>query len=63
MEIEKYIMNKHTIAGREIKISDAIKREIESDFKYILSLKKSGLNLFFTDIDKIKEIILEELNK
>ena len=29
---------------------------------YMLSLKKDGLNLFFTDIDKIKEKLLEELN-
>ena len=33
-----------------------------SDFKYLLSLKKNGLNLFFTDIDKIKKIMLEELD-
>ena len=38
------------------------KREIINDLKYILSLKESGLNLFFTDIDKIKEQMLNELN-
>ena len=60
--IEKYVKSKHTISGKYVRISDAVKREILDDFQYMLSLKKDGLNLFFTDIDKIKEIMLEELN-
>lgn len=60
--IKKYIKNRHTISGKEIVVSSAVKREIINDFKYILSLKESGLNLFFTDIDKIKEQMLNELN-
>ena len=59
--IEKYVKSKHTIDGKVVKISDAVKREILDDFQYMLSLKIEGLNLFFTDIDKIKEIIFEEL--
>jgi len=59
--IEKYVKSKHTIDGKVVRISDAVKREILDDFQYMLSLKIEGLNLFFTDIDKIKEIILEEL--
>lgn len=59
--IKKYIKNKHTISGKEIIVSSAVKREIVNDFKYVLSLKESGLNLFFTDIDKIKEQMLREL--
>lgn len=61
--IEKYIKNKHIIDGKIIKVSNPIKSEILDNFKYILSLKKEGLNLFFTDIDKIKEIMLEELKE
>ena len=59
--IEKYVKSKHTIDGRVVVISDAVKREILDDFQYMLGLKKSGRNLFFTDIDKIKEMMLEEL--
>ena len=29
----------------------------------LLKLKSKGINLFFTDIDRIKEIMLEEINK
>lgn len=60
--IEKYVKSKHSIDGRYIRISKYIEKEIIDDFRYILSLKKDGLNLFFTDIDKIKEEMLEELN-
>ncbi len=59
--LEKYIDSSYTIDGREIFIAPAIRREILSSFKYMLSLKSKGLNLFFTDIDKIREIMNEEL--
>ena len=59
--LEKYIQSRHTIDGKFIKISSAVEKEIIDDFEYMLSLKSSGLNLFFTDIDKIKEIMFEEL--
>ena len=60
--LEKYVQSKHTIDGRFIKISTLVEREIINDFKYMLSLKSNGLNLFFTDIDEIKQIMLEELS-
>ena len=59
--LEKYIQSGHTIDGKLIKISSAVEKEIIDNFEYMLSLKSSGLNLFFTDIDYIKNLILEEL--
>ena len=59
--LEKYIESRHTIDGKFIKISSAVEREILDDFEYMLSLKSSGLNLFFTDIDYIKGLMLSEL--
>lgn len=59
--LEKYIQSRHTIDGKFIKISSAVEKEIIDDFEYMLSLKSSGLNLFFTDIDYIKNLMLEEL--
>ena len=61
--LEKYIQSRHTIDGKYIKISSAIEREIVDDLEYMLSLKSTGLNLFFTDIDFIKNVMLEELEK
>ena len=59
--LEKYISHVHTMKdGKPLKVIDSLKEEITNDFKYMMSLKKSGINLFFTDIDRIKEIMLEE---
>ena len=58
--LEKYIQSRHTIDGKFIKISSAVEKEIIDDFEYMLSLKSSGLNLFFTDIDSIKSQLLKE---
>ena len=60
--LEKYIESKHTIDGKYIKVSSHLEREIINNFLYTLSLKEEGLNLFFTDIDKIKQIMLEEIS-
>ena len=59
--LEKYIQSRHTIDGKFIKVSSAVEKEIIDDFEYMLSLKSSGLNLFFTDIDYIKNLMIEEL--
>lgn len=56
--LEKYIDHVHTINGVSIKVVDSIKDEILINFKKMLKL--NGVNLFFTDIDKIKAILLEE---
>ena len=58
--LEKYIDHVHTINGVPIKVVDSIKDEILINFKKMLKLKLNGINLFFTDIDKIKAILLEE---
>ena len=59
--IKKYVKSKHTIDGKHVRISTAVQREIIDNFQYMLSLKKEGLNLFFTDIDSIKEKMLDDL--
>ena len=59
--LEKYIQNRHTINGKVVKVPSAVCKEILNNFKYMLSLKENGLNLFFTDIDSIKSQLLKEL--
>ena len=61
--LEKYIDHPHTIDGKPLKVINTLKKEILDNFKYLMELKKSGINLFFPDIDKIKEIMLKESNK
>ena len=49
--------------GRIVKIPTAVQREIIDDLEYMLSLKRNGLNLFFTDIDYIKKVISKEIKR
>lgn len=61
--LEKYIDHPHIVDGKPLKVIDTLKEEILGNFKYLIALKKEGRNLFFTDIDKIKEIMLNELKE
>ena len=61
--LEKYIDHVHTINGKPLKVIDSVRDEIFANFKYLLALKKQGTNLFFTDIDYIKNVMLEESKK
>ena len=59
--LEKYIDHPHTINGAPVRVADNLKDEILDNFNLLLALKKLEINLSFTDIDKIKEKILEKL--
>ncbi len=60
--LEKYIDHPHMVNGHPLKVVDNLKSEILNNFIYLQFLKNKGNNLFFTDIDKIKEQMLDELN-
>lgn len=61
--LEKYIDHPHIVDGKPLKVIDGLKNEILDNFRYLLSMKNRGNNLFFTDIDKIKKMMLKELEK
>ena len=60
--LEKYIDHPHIINGNPLKVIDSLKEEILNNFKYMISMKKEGRNLFFSDIDKLKETMMSENN-
>ena len=60
--LEKYIDHPHMENGAPVRVQDNLKKEILANFNSLLAMKKKGKNLFFPDIDKIKEIMLDELN-
>ena len=60
--LEKYIDHPHIINGKPLKVIDSLKEEILNNFKYMISMKKEGRNLFFSDIDKLKETMMSENN-
>lgn len=59
--LKKYIDHIHTIDGEPAKIPETLGKIILENFKNLLKLKRKGINLFFTDIDKIKKQMEEEL--
>ena len=61
--IEKYIDHVHTINGIPLSVPTDLQNEIENLFKNMIDLKNRGTNLFFADIDKLKEKMLNELNQ
>ena len=58
--LEKYIDHIHTYRGVPVKIKEPLQNKILSNFNRLLHLKKKGINLFFTDIDKIKKMMEKE---
>ncbi len=60
---EKYIAHVHTVNCVPAKVGSILKDEILSKFNNLLKLHDRGIDLFFSDIDKIKKMMLEELNK
>lgn len=61
--LEKYIDHVHKIDDKPARVPETLERKIVYKFKELLKLKTKGINLFFTDIDKIKKQMLEELSK
>ena len=59
--LEKYVDHVHIRNGKPLKISIELQKETESLFRELMGLKNRQINLFFTDIDKLKEKMLEEL--
>ena len=61
--LEKYIDHVHTINGAPVRVADNLKDKILKNFNSMLAMKKEGINLFFTDIDTLKQKMLNELNE
>ena len=61
--LEKYIDHVHTVSNMPLFVGSDLKKEITNNFKQLLGYKKRGINLFFPDIDKLKQMMLDELKE
>ena len=61
--LEKYIDHVHIENGKPAKVHSNLSRLILRYFKNALNMKEKGINLFFADIDRIKTIMLNEIEK
>ncbi len=58
--LPKYIDHVHIKKGRNSNVSHSTQKDILYSFKKLLSMKENGKDLFYTNIDKMKEVMLEE---
>ncbi len=58
--LEKYIDHVHMVKGLPAHVSVSLKEEILKNFKQLINMKRQGIDLFFIDIDSLKEKLLEE---
>lgn len=61
--LEKCIDHVHTVDNKPARVPEKLSKIILENFKNLMKLKNRGINLFFTDVDKIKKQMLEELEK
>lgn len=59
--LEKYIDHVHTIDGKPARVPKTLEKVILKSFKDLMELKERGVDLFFTDIDKIRKQLENEL--
>ena len=59
---EKYIDHIDTVYGKAIQVATGTRREIVDKVNKIFKLKENGINLIFPDVDRIKNVLLEEYN-
>ena len=59
--LSNFLSHPHTINGKPYRVPTGIQREIKNNFNELMKLKKSGINLFFTDVDKITLLMNQEL--
>ena len=59
--LEKYIDHVHTVDGKPARVPEKLEKIILKNFKNLRKLHNRGIKVFFTDIDKLKEKMLEEI--
>ena len=60
--LEKYIDHVHTVDGKPARVPEKLGKIILKNFKNLMKLHNRGVKVFFTDIDKLKEKMLDEIN-
>ena len=61
--LEKYIDHIHMINGAPAKVGTDLQKEILLKFKRLMKLNDRGIKVFFTDVDKLKQQMLDEINE
>lgn len=60
--LEKYIDHVHIVDGKPAMVPEKLSEIILYNFNNLMKLKRNGINLFFTDIDTLKQKMLDEIS-
>jgi len=60
---EQYIDHVHTVENRPVALHPSLVSEIQSNAKLALNLSKRGSKIIFTDISRLKTMMLRELGE
>lgn len=61
--IEKYIDHIDTVQGKALKVPSETRRILLDKVNKIFKLKQKGINLIFPNVDKIEQVLIEEIRK
>jgi len=61
--IAKFVDTFHMIDNVPVHVTNTLRKKIEQNFDETMKVYKTGLNLFFSDIEKFRNIMLQELEK
>ncbi len=56
-----FLSHPYTVNGKPYRVPTGIQQEIKYNFNELMKLKNQGINLFFTDVDKITLLMNQEL--
>ena len=59
--LEKNIDHVHTIDGKPAKVPEKLQKIILKNFQELMELHTRGIKIFFVDIDKLKQKMIEEM--
>ncbi len=59
--LEKYIDHVHTVDGKPARVPEKLEKIILKNFQNLMKLHIRGIKVFFADIDKLKEKMLDEI--
>ncbi|MEM1486412.1 hypothetical protein V6615_16355 (plasmid) [Oscillospiraceae bacterium PP1C4] len=59
----QYIDHIHTVSGVPVTLQTRLQAEIEDNVKNVLRMHSRGMNLVFTKIDALKQMVMSDLQK
>lgn len=60
--IRKFIDHIHIVEDTPIQVHKELDKKLRKNLKEVIAMRKQGINLLYTDVDRIMEIMVRELD-